>query len=117
MSSSVQCSRIAAVVNSSFQLCLSLNLINGEYLLKKLVKKAICLPRVKLLHHEAEPLNEDGVMAAQFNHGLADPDLGMEAVEADEGGVGPGGEDVGDDEDVSVEIQASELPQPRKPAM
>ena len=54
-------------------------------------------------------------MAAELDYRLADPNLGMEAVEADEGGVVPGGEDVLHHEDVSVKVQASKLPQPGKP--
>ena len=56
------------------------------------------------------------MVAAQFDHGLADPDLGMEAVEADEGGVGPGAEDILHHKDVSVKVQASKLPQPGEPS-
>ena len=54
-------------------------------------------------------------MAAELDYRLADPNLGMEAVEADEGAVVPGCEDVLHNEDISVKVQASKLPQPGKP--
>ena len=40
----------------------------------------------------------------------------MEVVEADEGGVGPGAEDILHHKDVSVKVQASKLPQPGEPS-
>ena len=54
-------------------------------------------------------------MAAELDCRLADPNLGMEAVEADEGAVVPGCEDVLHHEDVSVKVQASKFPQPGEP--
>ena len=70
---------------------------------------------IKLLHQKPEPLYEEGVVAAELDYRLAYPNLGMEALEADEGGVVPRGEDVLHHEDVSVKVQSSKLPQPGKP--
>ena len=55
--------------------------------------------------------------AAELYHRLADPDLGMEVVEADEGGIGPGAEDVLHHKNVSVKVQASKFPQPGEPSI